>query len=85
MLNAELLRQAHSFPGDYVFKFIVPEVGLDTFKIMVLAHDAKVCFQFRESSKGKYIGVTFTLQMASAEDVLKVYQSIGTLKGILAL
>jgi putative lipoic acid-binding regulatory protein len=75
------LESEHSFPGMYIFKFIVPGEQKDAV-IQVLP---KGELSFKHSSGNKYISLTLRANVKSSEEVVRVYQDAYAIKGIVAL
>ena len=84
-----LLKQCHSFPGLYVFKLIGDNTS--PFYDAVMSEVSKELggivhqeanLSTRTSAGGKYLSITLTLEMESAEQVLKLYQRFSRLKGL---
>lgn len=76
-----LLESEHTWPGDYTFKFIVP-----TDKVSFLINifqNADV--STKASKKGSYMSVTVVKKMKNADEVIKVYESVQVIEGILTL
>ena len=76
-----LLEDQHSWPCKYSFKFIVPVDKLS----LVLASLGEEGISTKPSSKGKYISVTCSRSFNTADDVIKVYQSVSHIDGIISL
>lgn len=77
----ELLDAHHSWPTEYLFKFIVPEALLT--KTQLLFQPAEI--SYRMSSTGKYVSLSFSLKMESSDGVLAVYEKAKQIPGIIAL
>ncbi len=78
----ELLRTMEHWPSLYTFKFIVPVAKLTE----ILAHfpaDDKI--ETKPSAKGNYMSVTVKKVMNNADDVLKVYESVSVIEGLISL
>ncbi len=86
-----LLKRHHRFPGPYMFKAIGP--GHPSFEARVRGAVEKVLgpmldtdrVRVRPSSGGKYSAVTLEVEVASAEQVLAVYDTLRALEGLVAL
>ena len=77
----EKLEAGHSFPGPYIFKFIVPMNQKDQV-IQVLP---KGELSTKHSATNKYISITLKAQVEASEKVIEVYQRAYEIKGIVAL
>lgn len=72
------LNEVHSFPGPYVFKVIgsnSEEFVSNVVQVVVdaLGEDVEPEVSTRESSGGKHLSVTVSVQVDVAESVLEVY------------
>lgn len=77
----KLLNERHQWPGEFIFKFIVPaERGKE---LEALFPEMK--FSFRPSRGGKYLAYTFQGRLESAEEVLRCYARARTVDGIICL
>lgn len=77
----EKLESEHTFPGFYIFKFIVPGDQKDEV-IQILP---KGELTFKHSSNQKYLSLTLKAEMQSSDEVIAVYQKAYVIKGIVAL
>ena len=81
--NAKALLEAnHSWPGPYVFKFIVP-FGEKT-SLLSLLGEHKVQKE-APSKTGKYLSLTIEKQLENADAVLMQYQKVKDIKGLISL
>lgn len=76
-----LLDQSQTWPGEYTFKFIVPKDQL--LETHALFGGEKTTD--RQSSNGRYVGVSLTKVMPSAEAVLDIYDRAKEIPGLIAL
>ncbi|NIO05590.1 MAG: DUF493 family protein [Proteobacteria bacterium] len=84
-----LLKKHHSFPGLYIFKLIgentsnfYEDVLLEVSKELGEMMDLGERLSTRESSGGSYVSITLSLEMESAEQVLRLYERFSKLKGL---
>jgi hypothetical protein len=84
-----LLNQCHSFPGPFVFKLIGENTTrfYDTVLAEVSAELGEIARQeagllTRRSSGGKYLSITLNVEMASAEQVLRLYERFSSVEGL---
>lgn len=75
------LDQEHQFPGNYLFKFIVPT----QYKADVLDILPQGELSFRNSSNNQYVSITLTSLMQSSDQIVSVYLKAYTINGIIAL
>ncbi len=78
----ELLESEENFPLSYTFKFIVPTHKLS--EIVSLFPDEDN-LSTRPSSKGSYISVTVVREVESADHVIRVYESVSVIEGVVSL
>ena len=75
------LTESQSWPGDYTFKFIVPEEQLGPLKVVFEGHEIST----RPSKTGKYISLTSTVRMDSSTAVIDLYRKTEGIPGLIAL
>lgn len=75
------VEQQHTFPGVYVFKFIVPQSKEAELKRLLPKGELSV----RASTKGNYVSVTLQGHMADSQAVLNVYLAVHRIEGCIAL
>lgn len=78
----ELLEEEERFPLHYTFKFIVPTAKLS--EIISLFPEEKN-LSTRPSSKGHYISVTVIRDVANADEVIRVYEAVSVIEGVISL
>ncbi|RED98855.1 YbeD family protein [Marinoscillum furvescens] len=76
------LEDQHQFPGEYMFKFIVPHGKKDEL-LGLLPKDGKTTF--RESSSKTYISITCKAKVQTSQVVLDVYIAANQVEGCIAL
>lgn len=89
--SIRLLEQFHDFPGPYMFKVIA--WGSEDLPAEVRRRAEGVVgpimeensVRTRPSSGGKYMSVTVETELASAEQVLAVYEALKEVEGLVAL
>lgn len=77
----EKLEDQHSFPGVYIFKFIVPSDKLSIAE--GLWKEGEITR--KPSSKGKYTSVTIKANISSSDQVIAVYEEAHNIDGLIAL
>lgn len=75
------LEDQHQFPGDYLFKFIVPQTKKEAIQEALPVGE----MAFRNSSSDKYVSVTMNARVNSSDDVIKVYEKAAKIEGVIAL
>lgn len=76
-----LLDESYSWPDYYRFKFIVRKENRQ--ELLDLFSEHKV--EEKPSNKGNYISCTIRILVQSSDEVLKIYESASTIKGIISL
>jgi putative lipoic acid-binding regulatory protein len=78
----ELLTESYSWPHSYMFKFIAPEEQLN--HVLAIFTDG---FEIstRPSKKGNYTSITATKTMTSPDAIVKIYELIGKIPGVISL
>ncbi len=77
----EKIESEHSFPGTYVFKFIVP-VGKKT-EVTDLLPVGDI--SFRNSTNNSYVSITLKAHVSTSDEVVEVYERAYKVEGIIAL
>jgi hypothetical protein len=75
------LEAQHSFPGGYMFKFIVPIAAEQ--EVLSLFDGAEV--SSKRSKTNKYVSITANVNISASEDVLAIYDKAYKIEGIIAL
>lgn len=78
------LESEQSFPGVYMFKFIVPA---DNRKIALLESlfNEEAEISQKQSSKGSYFSLTAKQVVISVDDIIAVYEKAAEIEGLMAL
>ncbi|MEQ8714456.1 MAG: DUF493 family protein [Cyclobacteriaceae bacterium] len=77
----EKLESQHTFPGKYMFKFIVPIAAEQ--QVLGLFDGAEV--SSKQSKTKKYVSITATVDISASEEVLAVYDKAYKIEGIISL
>ena len=77
----EKLEKEHSFPGSYVFKFIVPLEKKEEVEHILPPGD----ISYRNSKTNKYTSLTVHADRNSSEEVIDIYHKAHKIEGIIAL
>ncbi len=78
----QLLEENHTWPCQYLFKFIVPESKISQI-LAIIGEEGEV--KTRPSKKGNYISVSLKLFCESPNDVVLFYERVSVVEGIVAL
>lgn len=79
------LEEEHTFPCNYMFKFIVPadKEKIATLQKIFDGSDATV--STRDSKNGKYTSVTIQTKVHDANDVIIYYRQVAEVDGVVML
>jgi len=83
-----LLRDQHTFPGPFGFRVVIrPGLRATVVQavVAVLDVDALGDVHERSSRKGNYVALRLEARMASAEQVLEVYDVLKRVDGVLTI
>lgn len=79
------LDERHDFPGNYMFKFIIPTGDKNIALLHKIFDHGGASFVMRESKNGKYTSVTVTLYVPDSISVIEYYKEAGKIKDIMML
>ena len=79
------LEKNHNFPEDYLYKFIIVNNQEKLTEIYKVFDGTKNTFSTRESSNGKYISITIQCFVLDAEYVIRLYQEVSKIEGVIML
>ena len=79
------LEKNHSFPEDYLYKFIIENNQEKLTEIYKVFDGTKNTFTTRESSNGKYISCSILCFVLDADQVIKLYQEVAKIQGVIML
>lgn len=87
--NAEAFKDkldaCHDWPCDYTFKFIAGQGMLDTVRVAAVELLDEPELSTRASSGGRWVSLTVTARVDSAQAVVEVYERMARIEGIIAL
>lgn len=78
------LKDSMSFPGVYMFKFIITSEHRNIALVENL-FEAEANISTKESDKGKYTSVTARQVVMNVEEIIDVYRKAAKIKGIMFL
>jgi uncharacterized protein len=81
----EQLDKAHIFPGNYMFKFIIPTESKKVAQLHKIFDHSEASFSMKESKNGKYTSVTITMYMTDSISIIEYYKEASTIDGIVVL
>lgn len=79
------LEENHHFPEDYLFKFILPNNNEKLTEIYQVFDEIKYTITTKESRNGKYISTSILAFVLDANQVVKIYQEVGEVEGVMML
>lgn len=79
------LEKNHNFPEDYLYKFIIVNNQEKLTEIYKVFDGTKNTFSTRESSNGKYISITIQCFVLDSEHVIRLYQEVAKIEGVIML
>lgn len=81
----EKLIETHTFPTDYMFKFILSSDQSNIAKVHSVFEKANASFSSKDSKTGKYLSITVKVAVNDADDVIIYYRQIAEIKGVVML
>lgn len=79
------LEQDTEWPGEYLFKFIVPSSLEKIAEIQAIFDKHAGDIVTRDSSKGAYTSISIKTQMKSPEAVIAKYLEVSKVEGVISL
>ncbi|MEN8137283.1 MAG: DUF493 family protein [Bacteroidota bacterium] len=73
------------WPGEYMYKFIVPAAGDGLSRIEGIFKDYGAVITTRSSKTGKYNSITIRVIMPSSESIILKYRECESIEGIVSL
>lgn len=81
----ERLEKTHSFPSDYIFKYIVPAEQSIIAKLHSIFSSANPSISSRDSKNGKYTSMIIKVPVNDSDDVIIYYRQAAVIDGIVML
>lgn len=79
------LENTHSWPSDYLYKFIVPTDTDKIGQIQDVFDNTGAVIESKQSRKGKYTSISVTVNLKSPDEVISKYKEVGKVKGVISL
>lgn len=79
------LKETSQWPSDYLFKFIALTGSENIPSIHRVFDNLGAVITSKKSKNGKYTSVSITVNLKSPDAVVKKYQEVGVLEGVIAL
>jgi len=83
-LKVELLN-THSWPADYLYKFIVPTDDERISQIYRIFDNTGAVIESKQSRKGKYTSISITVNLQTPDEVIVKYKEVGQVEGVISL
>ena len=81
----EELDNANVWPAKYLFKFIVPSENEKIKTVENAFNGMGAVIDTRQSTGGKFTSISVDVQMPSADSIIKKYQEVSIVEGIISL
>ena len=81
----EKLEAVEKFPKEYAYKFILPKDEANNKLIQDVFEGKDAKFDIKDSKTGKYNAITVLVNVADADEVIKYYQEVSKIKGVMML
>ncbi len=81
----EELNNTNEWPAKYLYKFIVPSEQEKIRTVENAFDQMGAVIDTRKSKTGKFTSISIDVQMPSAESIIKKYQEVSTVEGIISL
>lgn len=81
----EKLEETHNFPEEYLFKFIIPNDSAKLTEIYKVFDGLQHTLSNRDSKNGKYVSVSVNAFVLDADQVVKIYQEVSVIEGVMML
>ena len=79
------LLESNTWPGVYVFKFIIPSSDSDKMTLLDLFENDKVEVNVRASSKGKYTSISIAGKFGSPDIIIQKHKQASKIPNIIQL
>ena len=82
---SDQLSQSQSWPGIYLFKFIVKSESDNLSKLKSIFSKKDAMFNEKKSAKKKFTSLSIKVKMNSPKEVIEIYKTCSKLRGVIAL
>ncbi|APQ18822.1 DUF493 family protein [Maribacter hydrothermalis] len=79
------LQDTSKWPSNYLYKFIVESATDKVDQIHKIFDNMGAVINSKKSKNGKYTSVSITVNLNSADDVIKKYKEVGEIEGVISL
>ena len=81
----EKLEATHDFPEDYLFKFIITNDQAKLSEIYRVFDGVQHTLSNRDSKNGKYTSLNINAFVLDADQVVRIYQEVAKIEGVMML
>ena len=81
----EELANTSIWPAEYLYKFIVPSDKEKVDRVEAVFNNMGAVIKSNKSKTGKYTSVSVSVRMKNPDEVIKKYQSLSDIEGIISL
>ena len=81
----EKIKNSQSWPGIYLFKYILPVKSESLISIKALFVNFSPKYTLKKSSKNKYQSLTVRVEIDSAKSVVDIYEKTSSFKDVISL
>tara|TARA_Y100000592_G_C5441952_1_gene303898 strand:- start:103 stop:393 length:291 start_codon:yes stop_codon:yes gene_type:complete len=79
------LEISHSWPGMYMFKFIMPSNSSYIEELILIFKDLEINISRKYSSNKKFLSISINTKLNFPEEVIKIYKKTSHFKGLIRL
>ncbi len=79
------LDNSNTWPAEYLFKFIVPTTAQNVLEVENAFNNIGAIIKTTASKTGKFTSISIDVTMNSGADIIKKYQQLSNIKGIVSL
>lgn len=79
------LEEAHDFPQDYLYKFIIPTDQNKLTEIYRVFDGLEHTISNRDSKTGKYVALNINVFVLDADQVIAIYKEVAKIEGVIML
>ena len=79
------LKISHSWPGNYMFKFIMPSNSAYIEELISIFDDIDVNISRKYSANKKFLSISFNTYLDFTEEVVRIYKKTSHFEGLIRL
>ena len=81
----KMLKDSGDLPGDYTFKFVIPNQNKELAELQRIFDKANPQFSTKQSKGGKYLSLTVQLFALDEDYIIEYYKEASKVKGVIML